>query len=85
MVHNELYIDRFELLKEHTKKIYKLVGNLTDYDARANVAMLAGKMLTTTPSIHKFYTCDNFKCGKTVKNISLFPIDQGILVTGTYN
>lgn len=78
---NQLYIDRFELLREHAKKNL-LVGNLSEYDARANVALLTEKLFIKAPSIHQFYTCDNFKCGQTIKNISLFPIDQEKLVTG---
>ncbi|CAI6375994.1 unnamed protein product [Macrosiphum euphorbiae] len=78
---NQLYIERFELLKQYTKKNI-LVGNLIEYDARGNVAILAERLFIKTPSIHQLYTCDNFKCGQTIKNISLFPIDQGILMTG---
>jgi len=78
---NQPNIDRFELLKEHAKKNL-LVGNLSEYDARANVALLTEKLFIKTPSIHKFYTYDNFKCGQTIKNISLFPIDPEKLVTG---
>lgn len=80
---NQLYKERLNILQEYSKKL-TLVGQITEYDARANVATLTDKLFSKAPSINQFHTCDNYKCGQTTHNISLFPIDQGKLILGIY-
>lgn len=70
-------------LKELSKK-NQIVGGFTQYDAQVNIASLIEKLFIDSPSINQFYTCNNFKCGQTMANMSLFPIDIGKLRKGIY-
>lgn len=78
----KFYEERLVILKEYCKRT-TLVGKIIEYDARANVATLAEKLFLRVPSIYQYYTCDNYKCGQTINNIPLFPIDQEKLIKGS--
>jgi len=80
----KFYEERIIVLRDYCKR-NQLIGELTELDAQVNVAILIDKLFIDDPSIFQYHTCDNFKCGQSVANIPLFPIDQGTLVTGLYN
>lgn len=76
----KFYEERIIVLKDHCKK-NRLIGELIEFDAEANIAALIEKLMIDDPSIFQYHTCDNFKCGQSVVNILLFPIDQETLIT----
>lgn len=79
-VNRKFYEERIIVLKDHCKK-NRLIGELIEFDAEANIAALIEKLMIDDPSIFQYHTCDNFKCGQSVVNIPLFPIDQETLIT----
>lgn len=80
---SKLYEERLLILKDYCTK-NQCVNEIIEYNAESNVASLIEKLFAKAPSIYQYDTCNNDKCGHSIANTTLMPIDQSKLISGKF-
>lgn len=79
----KFYEERLLILKDYCTK-NECVSQFIEYNAESNVASLIEKLFAKAPSIYQYHTCNNHKCGQSIANTILLPIDQNKLILGKF-
>lgn len=80
---SKFYEELILILKDYcTTNEY--VSQEIEYNAEFNVASLIEKLFDKAPSIYQYHNCNNDKCGRSLCNTILMPIDQSKLTSDTY-
>jgi len=79
----KFYEERLFILKDYCTNNER-VGQFIEYNAESNVASLIENLFAKAPSIYQYHTCNNHKCGQSIANTILIPIDQNKLISGIF-
>lgn len=79
----KFYEERLLILKDYCTT-NECVSQFIEYNAESNVASLIEKLFAKAPSIYQYHTCSNHKCGKSIANTILMPIDMNKLISGIF-